>query len=123
MLVTAVGVRLASFGYKVNACNVVGPDWASRVSRGCCGSLRRALGDPEYKLKGGQCAVIAAPEVRRLRMRPGDAAIILASDGLWDVMDDCEAVDIVEKVRSIAVLDYQLTLSWTVVTGRLAARG
>ena len=60
----------------------------------------RALGDPEYKLKGGQCAVIAAPEVRRLRMRPGDAAIILASDGLWDVMDDSEAVDVVEQVRS-----------------------
>lgn len=52
---------------------------------------------------GGSCAVIAAPEVRRLRMRPGDAAIILASDGLWDVMDDCEAVDIVEKVRRAAV--------------------
>ena len=61
----------------------------------------RALGDPEYKLKGGQSAVIAAPEVRRLRLRPGDAAIILASDGLWDVMDDSEAVDVVEKVPSL----------------------
>ena len=49
--------------------------------------------------------MIAAPEVRRLRMRPGDAAIILASDGLWDVMDDCEAVDIVEKVRSGALVN------------------
>ena len=47
--------------------------------------------------------MIAVPEVRRLRMRPGDAAIILASDGLWDVMDDCEAVDIVKKVSSFAV--------------------
>ncbi|KAK9839238.1 hypothetical protein WJX81_003454 [Elliptochloris bilobata] len=63
-------------------------------------AMTRALGDPEYKLKGGQCAVIAAPEVRRLRLRPGDSAIILASDGLWDVMDDSEAVDVVEKVLS-----------------------
>ena len=46
--------------------------------------------------------MIAAPEVRRLRLRPGDAAIILASDGLWDVMDDSEAVDVVEKVRTFA---------------------
>jgi len=60
---------------------------------------RRALGDPEYKLKGGSCAVIAAPEVRRLRLRPGDAAVVLASDGLFDVMDDGEVVDVIEQAR------------------------
>jgi serine/threonine protein phosphatase PrpC len=66
------------------------------AARACA---RRALGDPEYKLKGGSCAVIAAPEVRRLRLRPGDAAVVLASDGLFDVMDDGEVVDVIEQAR------------------------
>ena len=57
--------------------------------------------------------MIAAPEVRRLRLRSGDAAIILASDGLWDVMDDSEAVDVVEKVRTLAVAYCRLLQGWS----------
>lgn len=56
--------------------------------------------------------MIAAPEVRRLRLRPGDAAIILASDGLWDVMEDSEAVDVVEKVRTLAVAYCRRSQGW-----------
>lgn len=83
--------------------------WRKAVSHSSA-LWRRALGDPEYKLKGGSCAVIAAPEVRRLRLRPGDAAVVLASDGLFDVMDDGEVVDVIEQAR-LATEEQGITFS------------
>ena len=39
------------------------------------------------------------PEMRRVELQPGDFAIVLASDGLWDVLSDTEVVTILQKVR------------------------
>lgn len=38
------------------------------------------------------------PEMRRVELQPGDFAIVLASDGLWDVLSDTEVVTILQKV-------------------------
>lgn len=37
------------------------------------------------------------PDVNQLRLRPEDAFVILASDGLWDVLEDSDAVAIAKK--------------------------
>ena len=57
-------------------------------------NLSRALGDLDYKQAmelgpGGQM-VTAVPEVRRLRLEPGDEFLLLACDGIWDVMTSQE---------------------------------
>lgn len=36
------------------------------------------------------------PEVGRVQMLPEDSLLIMASDGLWDVLLDQQAVDIAE---------------------------
>jgi serine/threonine protein phosphatase PrpC len=46
--------------------------------------------------------VECTPEVRRVELQPGDTAIVLASDGLWDVLSDSAAVAVVDKVRCCA---------------------
>ena len=38
--------------------------------------------------------VESRPDVGRVLLQPEDSFIILASDGLWDVLDDQSAVDI-----------------------------
>ena len=36
------------------------------------------------------------PEVGRVQLLPEDSFIIMASDGLWDVLEDQQAVDIAQ---------------------------
>ena len=55
-------------------------------------NLSRALGDMAYKQSkelgpDGQM-VTAVPEVRSLRLEPGDEFLILACDGIWDVLSN-----------------------------------
>ena len=64
----------------------------------CC----RCLGDPQFK-ENDKDVVDCTPEMRRVELQPGDFAIVLASDGLWDVLSDTEVVTILQKV-SIAKL-------------------
>ena len=33
-------------------------------------------------------------------LQPGDSALVLASDGLWDVMSDSEVVGVLARVRA-----------------------
>ena len=40
--------------------------------------------------------VECTPEVGRVQMLPEDSMLIMASDGLWDVLLDQQAVDIAE---------------------------
>lgn len=61
---------------------------------GCC----RCLGDPQFKEKDKD-VVDCTPEMRRVELQPGDFAIALASDGLWDVLSDTEVVTVLQKVR------------------------
>lgn len=38
------------------------------------------------------------PDVRRIELQPGDTALVLASDGLWDKLSDTTAVAVIDKV-------------------------
>ncbi|KAI3434571.1 hypothetical protein D9Q98_002643 [Chlorella vulgaris] len=64
-------------------------------------NLSRALGDLEYKsnaeLGPEEQMVTALPEVRHLTLQPGDEFLVLACDGIWDVLTNQEAVDFVRK--------------------------
>ena len=42
------------------------------------------------------------PEVRRIEMQRGDVGIIFASDGLWDVLSDSTAVNLLEEASAPA---------------------
>jgi serine/threonine protein phosphatase PrpC len=53
--------------------------------------VTRSIGDGDVKPHG----VIAAPELRALRLGPSDAFLLLASDGVWDVIAPEEAVGLV----------------------------
>jgi serine/threonine protein phosphatase PrpC len=46
--------------------------------------------------------VDCTPEMRRIELQPGDSAVVLATDGLWDVITDSQAVSILAKVTSCA---------------------
>lgn len=61
-------------------------------------NLSRALGDLEYKqaqLPPEEQMVTANPEIRTLRLTHDDEFLILACDGIWDVLSNQEAVDFV----------------------------
>ena len=49
------------------------------------------------------------PEMRRVELQPGDFAIVLASDGLWDVLSDTEVVTILQKVSTPCPKVFSLT--------------
>eukprot|EP00966_Prymnesium_polylepis_P069859 1624430-Prymnesium_polylepis.2 len=58
-------------------------------------SVSRGLGDKEHKWSGLPVeaqAVTAEPELRELELRDSDAFVLLACDGVWDVMTSEEAV-------------------------------
>lgn len=64
-----------------------------------CGVLAvtRALGDTELKQ-----VITSMPYTTRTRLRPEmDEFIILACDGVWDVMSDQEAVELVREVACV----------------------
>lgn len=56
-------------------------------------AVSRSFGDPDFKEP--LHLVIATPDVMREQLTEEDAFIVLASDGLWDVMDDKYACDLV----------------------------
>lgn len=61
-------------------------------------NLSRALGDLEYKqaqLPPEEQMVTANPEIRTLRLTHDDEFLILACDGIWDVLTNQEAVEFV----------------------------
>ncbi|GBG90234.1 hypothetical protein CBR_g50412 [Chara braunii] len=62
-------------------------------------NLSRAIGDMEYKqnrsLPPSEQIVTAYPEVRMTKLVKGDEFMILACDGVWDVMPSQRAVDFV----------------------------
>lgn len=55
-------------------------------------NLSRALGDLEYKrVKGlppAQQMITAMPEIRSLELHSGDEFLVLACDGIWDVLSN-----------------------------------
>ncbi len=59
----------------------------------------RSLGDPQFKRGKGENTVECMPDVRRIELQPGDTALVLASDGLWDKVSDTTVVAVLDKVR------------------------
>ena len=57
--------------------------------------VTRAIGDRPYKL--GLCELTAEPEVRSLTLSPALEFVVLASDGLWDVISSSECVELVRS--------------------------
>lgn len=69
------------------------------ISRGRVGGqlmLTRALGDFAFKASG----VIAKPYFAQRELRQDDVCVVLASDGLWDVMDEIDVARIVLAGKS-----------------------
>lgn len=55
-----------------------------------CLNLSRAIGDLEYKEPKGlppeKQMITANPEIKTIELRSGDQFVILACDGIWDVL-------------------------------------
>ena len=55
-------------------------------------NLSRAIGDLEYKenasLPPEQQAVTAFPDIKEVTLQPNDEFIVLACDGIWDVLSN-----------------------------------
>ena len=72
----------------------------------------RALGDANFKEGTGDALVSNRPDVRHLLLTPQDSAIVIASDGMFDVLSDQEAADFVSAVLTEEVAEtLSLTLS------------
>lgn len=56
-------------------------------------AMSRALGDRRYK----DGLVIADPDIKMIEVKPGDKKLVLACDGVWDVMSD---EDVAELIRN-----------------------
>ena len=58
-------------------------------------SCSRSLGDPELKINAGKPILSSLPEVSQHLLQPDDLFVVVACDGVWDVLTDQQAVDIV----------------------------
>eukprot|EP00930_Biecheleria_cincta_P056787 TRINITY_DN42841_c0_g1_i1.p1 TRINITY_DN42841_c0_g1~~TRINITY_DN42841_c0_g1_i1.p1 ORF type:complete len:529 (-),score=86.81 TRINITY_DN42841_c0_g1_i1:164-1750(-) len=91
-------------------------------------SVSRSLGDHHLKSRGVSCV----PEVRTCSLT-GDHALIIASDGLWDALEDCDAGDLlgccVERAASLhggdetAVAEHLRTVAAQELVERAKERG
>lgn len=69
------------------------------LDKGLTAWFGRALGDADYK--DPKPFVSAEASVRRLDLLPEDKAIIIASDGLWDVIGDQDVVTMVDQLIKV----------------------
>ena len=58
-------------------------------------SCSRTLGDPELKVNADRPILSNVPEVEVRKLQPTDLFVVLACDGVWDVISDQQAVDLV----------------------------
>jgi len=82
------GGRVVSDGY----CYRV----SKRSSSGPGLAMSRSLGD---SLAHDVCGVSASPEVRVVPLRPEDKALLICSDGIWEVISPQEAAELVEEFQ------------------------
>lgn len=78
--------------------------WAGTWRVGGVLAVSRAFGDRPLKRY-----VIACPDVRHDNLDSGEESIILASDGLWDVVSNKEAADMVREQMNVKLAARQLT--------------
>lgn len=87
--------RIIKCGGKIERLNYngefVGPYrvWADEEGPGI--AMTRTLGDLQAKKIG----LISVPEINHIELKPGDKFIVIASDGIWDVMNSAEVVGFV----------------------------
>jgi protein phosphatase 1G len=64
-------------------------------------NLSRAIGDLKYKtnpdLPAKDQIITAEPDIARVTLQPDDRFLLLACDGVWDVMTNQQAVDFVSQ--------------------------
>jgi protein phosphatase 1G len=64
-------------------------------------NVSRTIGDLDFKrnaeLPHTEQMVVATPDVERVALQGGDEFLILACDGIWDVLTNQEAVDFVRR--------------------------
>lgn len=61
-------------------------------------SVTRALGDWDLKLsRGNPSPLIAEPDVRQIVLTEDDEFLIIACDGIWDVMSSQQAISLVRR--------------------------
>lgn len=65
-------------------------------------NLSRSLGDFEYKknpdLPPEAQIITANPDIKTIQLEPADEFLILACDGVWDILSNQEAVDFVRNL-------------------------
>ncbi|CAE7308569.1 unnamed protein product [Symbiodinium natans] len=76
-------------------------------------AMTRALGDNSAK----GCGIIATPQVHHTCMDMGQAAIVLASDGVWEVVQDHEVPALVCESFDTAKLQSEALTRWASLTG------
>lgn len=61
-------------------------------------AISRSLGDHffDYRFRGVDF-ITAKPNIRGVQLREGDSALILACDGVWDVLSDRQAIEVIAK--------------------------
>jgi len=70
-------------------------------------AVTRAFGDCELKKYG----LITEPYITETRLEPDDTHLILACDGVWDVLSDQEAIDIIKELSEVQRQSYALLYS------------
>jgi len=68
-------------------------------------AVSRAIGDGDFKDGDGppeSQAITCVPDVFEREVKPNDQFLVLACDGLWDVMENQEVVDFINKLLSKA---------------------
>jgi len=58
-------------------------------------SCSRTLGDPELKMNADRPILSNVPEVEVRKLQADDLFVVIACDGVWDVLSDQQAVDLV----------------------------
>ena len=67
-------------------------------------AVSRALGDTQFKAFNGSPAIVSgAPDTRIEAITPTTEFMILATDGLWDVMNNEEVAKFVTRSGRIAL--------------------
>lgn len=74
-------------------------------SRAFCKSVTRALGD--RGLKAPFKLLTCKPELHKVEVGENDLFVVMACDGVWDVLSDQEACDVVAEHMGIVLASHQ----------------
>eukprot|EP00270_Netrium_digitus_P019242 TRINITY_DN755_c0_g1_i4.p1 TRINITY_DN755_c0_g1~~TRINITY_DN755_c0_g1_i4.p1 ORF type:complete len:327 (+),score=71.77 TRINITY_DN755_c0_g1_i4:182-1162(+) len=77
--------------------------WAGTWRVGGVLAVSRAFGDKQLKR-----FVVAEPEIKEVQLHKDDEFLVMASDGLWDVIKEQEAVALIRGVKSTSTAAKQL---------------